>query len=149
MNNPIILIQKDNQQLSSGRWQSFSKRWHELASESGIKTSEIDVFSDTRDWFNELNQCDAFMWWFAQPLPLIRSGRNIILALAHARKILTFPNFNTTWHFDDKRSEYYLLKLAGIPTPRSWVFWRRKQAENFVEEADSTGNETIIRHCFA
>lgn len=76
------------------------------------------------------------MWWFAQPLPLIRSGRNIILALAHARKILTFPNFNTIWHFDDKRSEYYLLKLAGIPTPRSWVFWRRKQAENFVEEAD-------------
>lgn len=135
MSKPIILIHKDNQQLSSGRWQSFSKRWHELAQESGITTREIDIFSSNQDWFGELNHCDAFMWWFAQPLSIIRPGRHLVTALIHGRKIPTFPDFNTIWHFDDKIAEYYLLRAAEIPTPRTWTFWSREQAEEFVTTA--------------
>lgn len=131
----IIAIQSDNQQLSSGRWQSFSARWHELASKQGIETREVDVYSSKEDFFEQLNGCDAFMWWFAQPLSSIRPGYRLIASLAHVNQMRTFPDIKTIWHFDDKNAEYYLLRAAGIPTPQTWVLWRRRQAENFISGA--------------
>lgn len=133
---PIIAIQPDNQQLSSGRWQSFSTRWHELASRQGIVTREINVYSSAKDLFEQLNGCDAFMWWFAQPLSSIRPGLRIIAALVHVNQVRTFPDLHTIWHFDDKIAGYYLLRAAGIPTPRTWVLWTRRQAEGFLSNAE-------------
>lgn len=49
MNKPIIAIQKDHQLLTSGRYQSFSARWHELAAQQGITTRAIDIFSNATD----------------------------------------------------------------------------------------------------
>jgi len=85
MNKPIIAIQEDNLQLSSGRYQSFSTRWHELASLQGITTRKIDVYSNSENYFEQLKGCDALMWWFGQPLPVIRPGRQVIASLAHVR----------------------------------------------------------------
>ncbi|SCZ85898.1 ATP-grasp domain-containing protein [Nitrosomonas mobilis] len=135
MNKPIIAIQQDNQQLSSGRWQSFSARWHELALQQGITTRDVDIFSNSVDWLDQLQDCDAFMWWFAQPLSVSRPGRRLIAALSQVGKLSTFPNLNTIWHFDDKVAGFYLLRLAGIPTPKTWVFWSRRQADEFIATA--------------
>lgn len=102
MSTPVVAIQEDNLQLSSGRYQSFSARWHELALEQGIATKQINIFSNSENYFEQLADCDALMWWFGQPLPLSRPGRRIIASLAHVSKIPVFPDLNTIWHFDDK-----------------------------------------------
>lgn len=136
MNRSIIGIQRDHQQLSSKRWQSFSARWHELAAQHGVATLDIDIFSNSANWLDQLKDCDGFMWWFAQPLSVSRPGRRLIASLAHLGKIPTFPNLNTIWHFDDKAAQSYLLQLADIPTPATWVFWSKSQAEEFIDSAD-------------
>jgi hypothetical protein len=46
-----------------------------------------------------------------------------------------FPTWKTIWHFDDKIAQNYLLQLADIPIPRTWVFWHRKQALEFCRNA--------------
>ncbi|SFU51581.1 RimK-like ATP-grasp domain-containing protein [Nitrosomonas eutropha] len=136
MNQLTIAIQQDHQQLSSKRWQSFSTRWHELAAQQGLTTQNIDIFSDSINWLDQLQGCDGFMWWFGQPLSVSRPGRRLIAALAHINKIPTFPNHNTIWHFDDKVAQSYLLQLADIPTPKTWVFWSKSQADKFINLAD-------------
>lgn len=135
MNQPVIAIQEDNLQLSSGRYQSFSTRWHELASLQGIATRKIDIYSNSENYFEQLKGCDALMWWFGQPLPAIRPGRQVIASLAHVSKIPTFPNLNTIWHFDDKVAQYYLLSATHIPIPKTWVLWWRRHAEEFIASA--------------
>lgn len=136
MGKLALAIQSDHQQLSSKRWQSFSSRWQELAEHEDIKIQKVDIFSNTHDSLDLLRQCDGFMWWFAQPLSVSRPGRKLIAALSHVNKIPTFPNLNTIWYFDDKVAQYYLLSVADIPTPQTWVFWQESEAKKFIDQAE-------------
>lgn len=128
-----IAIQPDNSYLMSGRTQSFSKRWAELAAEAGHEVRLVDVFQT--DWARQLEGCDGFMWWFPH-LPHPRNfGRRLILAIEHGMGLPTFPNWQTIWHFDDKISEKYLLDAAGVPMPKTWVFWSYNWAIDFCRTA--------------
>ncbi|MDZ7775701.1 MAG: hypothetical protein U5L09_08955 [Bacteroidales bacterium] len=39
-----------------------------------------------------------------------------------------FPDFNTSWHFDDKVGQKYLLESIGAPIVPSYVFYSKKEA---------------------
>jgi hypothetical protein len=133
MTLPTFAIQPDNQLLMSGRYQSFSERWVELAANAGIQTRLVDVREG--DLYPQLEGCDGFMWWFAH-LPKIRQvGRRVLPAIEHGLKILTFPNWQTIWHFDDKVAQKYLLDAAGIPQPQTWIFWEKEKALAFCRTA--------------
>lgn len=136
MNQTIIGIQQDNQDLSSNRQQSFSKRWHELGRQHGIETRNLNIYTSPDSFFDQLNQCTGFMWWYAQPLSVSRLGHNLIMSLGHATDIPTFPNRSTIWHFDDKIAQYYLLRTAQIPTPKTWILWSHQEAKNFIFSAN-------------
>lgn len=136
MSKHVVAIQEDNQLLSSGRFQSFSTRWSQLASEQDIAMKLINVYSiSEKNIFDQLNDCHALMWWFGQPLPLSKPGKLIIASLSQIINIPTFPNLNTIWHFDDKVAQYYLLSAANIPIPKTWVIWWQKKAEEFITSA--------------
>jgi glutathione synthase/RimK-type ligase-like ATP-grasp enzyme len=47
-----------------------------------------------------------------------------------------FPNLNTCWHYDDKIKQYYLLKSLGYPIADSWIFYDKKHALEWMEDAD-------------
>lgn len=128
-----IAIQPDDQLLTSGRRQSFSTRWAELAREAGHEVRLVDAFAP--DFFDQLDGCDGFMWWFAH-LPFPRNfAKRLLPAIEHGLGIPVFPDWKTIWHFDDKIAQNYLLQAAGIPMPRTWVFWRRKEAIAFCQNA--------------
>ncbi len=128
-----LAIQPDNQKLRSGRIQSFSKRWLEQAVRQGHDVRMVDVYKP--DFFEQLADCDGLMWWFAH-LPLPRNfAKRLMPAVEHGLGIPVFPNWKTCWHFDDKIAQSYLLQAAGIPTPQTWVFWRRKDALSFCRTA--------------
>jgi glutathione synthase/RimK-type ligase-like ATP-grasp enzyme len=129
----IVAVQPDDQLLTSGRYQSFSKPWAERLVELGHQVRMVDLFQP--DPLEQLSGCDGLMWWFAH-LPFPRNfATRLVAALNHGRGFPTFPNYRTCWHFDDKVGQYYLLQAAGLPMPRTWVFWRREDAEAFCEEA--------------
>jgi glutathione synthase/RimK-type ligase-like ATP-grasp enzyme len=47
---------------------------------------------------------------------------------------LVFPNFKTTWHFDDKVGQKYLLEAIGAPLVPSYVFYTKKEAVKWIEQ---------------
>jgi glutathione synthase/RimK-type ligase-like ATP-grasp enzyme len=50
-------------------------------------------------------------------------------------KIPCFPNWKTSWHFDDKIKQYYLLRLHGFPIIDSYIFWEKDEALKWIESA--------------
>lgn len=128
-----IAVQPDEAYLMSGRTQSFSRRWVELATQSGHEVRFVDLFRP--DLREQLAGCDGFMWWFPH-LPHPRNfGRRLLIAIEHGLNLPVFPNWQTVWHFDDKVSEKYLLEAAGIPMPQTWVFWSHNWAFDFCRTA--------------
>jgi len=47
-----------------------------------------------------------------------------------------FPDQKTCWHYDDKIRQYYLLKSKGFPITESWIFWDKKSALSWAENAE-------------
>lgn len=43
-----------------------------------------------------------------------------------------FPDFDTTWHFDDKVGQKYLLEAIGAPLVPSYVFYSKKEALEWI-----------------
>ena len=82
-----------------------------------------------------MEECDGFLWWFAHVPGTRRLATRVVFAVLHGRRLPTFPNFQTIWHFDDKVGQKYLLDAAGIPMPRTWVFWRMEDALAFSRSA--------------
>ena len=94
---------------------------------------EVDVYE--RNLPAQFAGCDGFLWWFAH-LPQTREAAlRIVQAVAHGLGMTTFPNWNTVWHFDDKVSQAYLLDAAGVPTPETFVFWKKARAVAFARDA--------------
>ncbi len=59
-----------------------------------------------------------------------------MLALGHVSRIPVFPDWKSCWHFDDKVAQSYLLQAAGLPIPRTWVFWQSQDALDFCRSAE-------------
>jgi glutathione synthase/RimK-type ligase-like ATP-grasp enzyme len=82
-----------------------------------------------------VRDCDGFLWWFP-PIPRPRDvGKRVLGALDHANRLVVHPDLRSCWHFDDKVAQAYLLQAAGIPTPKTWVFWRYDLALEFFRTA--------------
>jgi hypothetical protein len=128
-----IAIQPDYLRHRNGEEQSFSKRWLELAAAHGVDAREVDV--DAADFFERLSGCDGFMWRFGfDPLSL-QHAKRLLPAVEQGMAIAVFPSWESSWHFEDKIAQHYVLQAAGIPTPRTWVWWRQDEALRFCASA--------------
>jgi hypothetical protein len=128
-----IAIQPDQLTQKNGERQSFSARWAQLAAQAGMEVRFVDVYA--HDLFERLAGCDGFMWRFGfLPLPRLY-GKRLLPAIEHGLGIPVFPSWKSCWHFEDKVAQHYLLQAAGIPTPRTWVFWELEPALAFCHEA--------------
>ena len=128
-----IAIHRDDTRLVSGRRQSFSKRWQELAGSHDVEIELVDAYSP--GLFEKLRRCDGFMWHFCNSPDNSDIGKRLVLSLAHGLKIPVYPSWKTCWFFEDKNAQRYLLDAAGIPMPATWVFWTLRRAEEFAEQA--------------
>ena len=128
-----IAIQPDEVIFPNGLRQSFSDRWIAKARELGHEVRIVDVYRN--DIIEHLRECDGFMWRFPHaPFPRLFAKR--LLAVAEkGLGLVVFPDWNTAWHYDDKVAQRYLLEAAGIPIPKTWVFWKREDALNFCRSA--------------
>ena len=118
---------------SNGEEQSFSARWAELASADDIDVRDVNV--DAPDFFESLAGCDGFMWRVGYDAVSLQRGKRILAAVEHGMQIPVFPSWASAWHFEDKIAQSYLLEAAGIPMPRTWVWWDRDKALRFCATA--------------
>jgi glutathione synthase/RimK-type ligase-like ATP-grasp enzyme len=130
---PTIAIQPDHVVQPNGVQQSYSDRWIALAAKAGFTVRIVNAWSP--DLFEQLRGCDAFMWRFGYRAPERLMAQRVLTSVEHALGIPVFPSWKSAWHFEDKISQYYLLRAAGIPMPNTWLFWDREAARSFVRNA--------------
>jgi len=128
-----IAIQPDHVVQPNGVNQSYSDRWLTLAAQAGVSTRVVNAWSP--DLFEQLTGCDGFMWRFGYRAPERPMAQRVLASVEHALGIPVFPSWKSAWHFEDKISQYYLLRAAGIPMPKTWLFWHKEAALAFVRSA--------------
>lgn len=109
---------------------SFSDRWIEYCKKQGIEYKIVNAY-DT-DIVKQLSDCDAFMWHHHQSKMADTLFANQLIYSLEAKGIHCFPDFNTTWHFDDKVGQKYLLEAIDAPLVPSYVFYSKKKAFDWI-----------------
>lgn len=110
---------------------SFSERWIYYCEKNNIEFKIVNAY-DT-DIIEQLKNFDIFIWHhhlnnFTDSI----TANKILFALENTR-VKTFPNFNTTWHFDDKVAQKYLLEAIDAPLVPSFVFYDKNKAKKWAK----------------
>jgi glutathione synthase/RimK-type ligase-like ATP-grasp enzyme len=76
------------------------------------------------------------MWRFGYDEVDLGLAKRLLPAVEHGIGIPVFPAWETSWHFEDKITQGYLLEAAGIPAPETWTFWKEHDALEFCRSAE-------------
>jgi glutathione synthase/RimK-type ligase-like ATP-grasp enzyme len=105
---------------------SFSERWIEYCKKKKIPFKVVNCYKS--NIISELTNCDVIMWNHHHGnYKDVLFAKQLLFTLEQAGKRV-FPDFNTSWHFDDKVGQKYLLESIGAPIVRSHVFYNKKEA---------------------
>ena len=109
---------------------SFSDQWIEYCKKQGIDYKVVDAYNT--DIIKQISDCDIFMWHHYQAdYRDALFARQLIYSL-ETKGIRCFPDYHTTWHFDDKVGQKYLLEAVGAPLVPSYVFYTKREALNWI-----------------
>ena len=112
----------------------FSEGWIRSLQKMGVECKILDFKNDSALDF--IKDCDGAMWhWYHEPDDK-QAAPKILDAIEFGLGIPVFPNFATRHHYDEKVSQHYLLKSINAPHVKSWVFWKKENAENFIKSAE-------------
>ncbi|MFC0875455.1 RimK family alpha-L-glutamate ligase [Saccharicrinis sp. FJH2] len=110
---------------------SFSDGWIKYCQENKIPFKIVNCYDN--DIIDQLEDCDGLMWHWDQNdyrAPLF--ARQLTIAL-NKKNIKVFPDINTSWHFDDKLGQKYLMEALGAPYVKSYVFYTKKEALQWIK----------------
>lgn len=111
---------------------SFSDRWIEYCKKNSIDYKIVNAYHN--DIVEQVSDCDAFMWHHNQSIMADTLFANQLIYSLETKGIRCFPNFYTTWHFDDKVGQKYLLEATNTPLVPSYVFYSKKAALKWVSK---------------
>jgi hypothetical protein len=115
-------------------YDAASGRWKAHLEAAGCTVKMVDVRA--HDILAQLEGCDGFMWRWAHFGGMGRIARRLLPVVEREMGILTYPDQNTCWHYDDKIAQSMLFKVHDIPTPRTWVFFDRDECVRWLETSD-------------
>ena len=112
---------------------SFSNRWIQYFKLKNIKYKIVDCYSN--NIIQDIDDCDVLMWHFSNYRVQDTLMARHVLFTAQKMGKRVFPDFETSWHFDDKVAQKYLLESVGAPMVPSFVFYNKLDTINFLKIA--------------
>jgi hypothetical protein len=114
--------------------ESYSRKWTEFLTAREVHVRPLDLLAP--DALRQVAGCSGVMWrWEHTPQHRL-AARTVLQVIEHDLHIPVFPNARTSWHFDDKTAQSYLLSVLGAPVPRSWLFWSEAEALRWMGKAE-------------
>lgn len=111
---------------------SFSDRWIKYCEENDIPYKIVNAYDP--DIVHQVDDCTAFMWHHTHCDYRDKLFAKQLIYSLEAMGLKVFPDFHTTWHFDDKVGQKYLLEAIGAPLVPSYVFYDKKEAIEWVNQ---------------
>ena len=112
---------------------SFSDRWIEYCKKNDIQYKIVSAY-DTNIVNHVKEDCTCFMWHHHHgEYRDVLFAKQLIYSLEYSG-IKCFPDFRTTWHFDDKVGQKYLLESIGAPLVPSYVFYTKQEAFDWISK---------------
>ncbi len=111
----------------------FWKIYEPMFKEYSIDVVTLDIFNyeDQQKILNE--EWDGF-FWRAKHDPKFRDLAKRFFSLFDKNdEVKTFPSWDDYWHYDDKMTQSFLFQKFDIPTPKTFVFYNKEEALDFVE----------------
>lgn len=112
----------------------FSERWVEYCLSQDIPFKLLDPYSS--DIILHVQECSAFMWHFDHMENSDALFAKQLIFSIEKMGIKVFPNMNSSWHFNDKVGQKYLLEATGAPLVATHVFYEKKSALVWVQGAN-------------
>jgi glutathione synthase/RimK-type ligase-like ATP-grasp enzyme len=111
----------------------FLEKYEKILDHNAIDHIRMD--SDASDFWDLVRQLDLFIYRIGHVDFYKDRGAAILPVVENHYGIPTLPNYNTSWHYDDKIKQYYMLQAHGFPLTESWIFWDKKHAVEFASKA--------------
>ncbi len=112
----------------------FSERWIERCEAEGLSYRRVDCH-DTAI-LRQLEGVDGLLWRWLHHIPEDQLIARQVIAAAERMGILVFPDSLTSWHFDDKIVQKYLLEAVAAPLIPTYVFVDREKAMDWIASAE-------------
>jgi glutathione synthase/RimK-type ligase-like ATP-grasp enzyme len=109
---------------------TWGNYWIEICEKNNLSYEVVDCYDNNT--LDILKNFDCLLWHFnnysIQDMMFARTILNSVKRLG----LKVFPDFNTSWHFDDKIAETYLLNSVEAPIPQSWMFYTLIDCVNWL-----------------
>lgn len=112
---------------------SYSDQWIKYCKENQVPYKKVNCYDS--DIISQLDDCSGLMWhWDSNDYKAKLCARQISLS-CEKKGIKVFPDVNTSWHYDDKVGQKYLLEAIEAPLVQSYVFYSKKDALKWIQQA--------------
>lgn len=112
---------------------SFSERWIEYCKKNNLQYKLVDAYNT--DILTELENCTAFMWHHYSDSDYREAlFANQLLYSIEKKGLKVFPNLETSWYFNDKLAQKYLLEAINAPMVKSYVFYTKDEALTWIND---------------
>ena len=112
---------------------SFSDRWIPYCEAENISYKIVNCYHS--DIISHLHDCDGLMWhWTLVDYKSALFTRQLLQSL-EKKGLSIYPDINSSWHYDDKLGQKYLLESIDAPLVKSYVFYTKREALDWLEKA--------------
>jgi glutathione synthase/RimK-type ligase-like ATP-grasp enzyme len=115
------------------RINSFSDRWIDYCENNNISFKIVNCYDS--NIIEQLDDCDGLMWHWDQNDYKARLFALQLTFALEKTQIKVFPDLNTSFHFDDKVGQKYLLESVGMPIISSHVFYSKEDALKWINNS--------------
>lgn len=126
---PLVAVQPDDY----GPNDSSSARWIPFLQEGGCDVRIVDVYES--DIIDRLRDCHGLMWRHGHNSADRQIARRLVPLVENTLGLSVYPDVRTCWTYDDKIAQHLVFQAIGTPTPLTKVFFKRSEAEAWVEQA--------------
>jgi glutathione synthase/RimK-type ligase-like ATP-grasp enzyme len=113
-----------------------SLKWQLACEKADIPFKVIDLTAST--WLNEVNH-EAFDFFLLKPPGLLERYKTLyderIYIICKVLHKLTFPGYEETVIYENKKMLAYFLDSTKIPHPQTYVIYRKEEAFELVKKA--------------
>jgi len=110
---------------------SYAPKWIEYCQNNNIDYEIVNCYDS--DIIEKLKGFDALLWhWDQLDYKALLFAKGLTKVLDRDDFVI-YPNVNTSWHYDDKVGQKYLLESIDAPMVKNYVFYEKEKAREWIE----------------